>query len=97
MWNAQPPWADRKAINKIYAECRRRRRNGEDVEVDHIVPLLHPIVCGLHVPWNLRIVDRTINGRKSNHTFPGMPFAQGDLFTPFIAPADFELEVQNGI
>lgn len=97
LWNAQPAWVNRKAINRIYAECRRRRRAGEDVHVDHIVPLIHPLICGLHVPWNLRIVDAKLNMRKSNHTWPDMNFAQRDLFENMIAPEDWELEVQNGI
>lgn len=95
LWNAQPPWADVAAIRGIYNEARSLRRAGYDVEVDHIVPLIHPLVCGLHVRANLRIIDRRINAQKSNHTFPGMPFRQFDLFERSIAPADFYLQIQE--
>lgn len=97
IWNAQPAWANRKAIDAIYRRARALRRAGKDVEVDHIVPLIHPLVCGLHVSYNLRILERSLNAKKSNHTFPGMPFAQRDLFSEQIAPADFDLDIQNGL
>lgn len=35
-------------------------------ELDHIIPLNHPRVCGLTVPWNLRTVPRAANISKSN-------------------------------
>ena len=35
--------------------------------LDHIIPLNHPRVCGLTVPWNLEVVTAKINGAKSNH------------------------------
>lgn len=34
--------------------------------LDHIIPLRHPEVCGLHVPWNLRVVKRETNLKKGN-------------------------------
>jgi hypothetical protein len=63
-----PPWADRRAIAALKREARRRSRNSVDIRycVDHIVPLTHQLVCGLTVPWNLRIITRAENAARSN-------------------------------
>jgi 5-methylcytosine-specific restriction endonuclease McrA len=64
---ATPPWADMDAIRAIYEECSRiTAETGVEHHVDHIVPLRHPKVCGLHVHWNLQIITAEENVRKSN-------------------------------
>lgn len=64
---AMPPWADVEAIRAIYDEARRlTTETGIPHEVDHEIPLLGRGVTGLHVEWNLRVVTRTENRRKSN-------------------------------
>jgi 5-methylcytosine-specific restriction endonuclease McrA len=63
---ATPPWADLDAIKAIYVEAARRRKGGEDVHVDHIMPLQGRGLCGLHVHYNLRIICAEENLRKSN-------------------------------
>lgn len=57
----------RDEIHRIYRErFWKTDHEGAVYEVDHIVPLRHPDVCGLHVPWNLRIILKPHNRTKSN-------------------------------
>lgn len=58
---ATPEWADQAQIKEIYTAATR-----SGMEVDHIVPLKHPLVCGLHVPWNLQLLSKPENSRKNN-------------------------------
>jgi hypothetical protein len=45
----------------------------ENVEVDHIVPLNHPLVCGLHNEFNLEVVSTDYNQYKKDRFWPDMP------------------------
>ena len=36
------------------------------LEVDHIIPIKHKRICGLHVPWNLQMLTRSQNAKKNN-------------------------------
>jgi len=64
---ATVPWADIDAINKIYDNCvRLSEESGIEYQVDHIVPLQHEQVCGLHWEGNLRIITRKENQSKHN-------------------------------
>jgi hypothetical protein len=59
-----PPWADQAAIIAIYQEAASRRANGENVHVDHVLPLCGRLVSGLHVAANLRIIPARDNLTK---------------------------------
>ena len=70
---AIPKWADLEEIKKIYAEAGRLNADGKQVHVDHVVPLKHPLVCGLHTPANLEIISAQANWSKNNRHWPDMP------------------------
>ncbi len=62
-----PPWVKLTDLMPIWRECRRLEEvHGVPYEIDHIVPLNHPKVCGLSVPWNMRPLPRSVNGQKGN-------------------------------
>ena len=68
---ATPSWADMSQINKVYAEARRMTlRTGVKYTVDHIIPLRHGRVCGLHVANNLRVIPEKPNIGKGNYWCP---------------------------
>lgn len=63
---ATPHWVDKKEIKKIYIEARKlTKETGTSYQVDHIIPLVHKEVCGLHIPQNLRIVTAEENMKKA--------------------------------
>ena len=81
LYRGWPDWcAEHPDFTLIYSEAKRRRQDGEDVHVDHIVPVMSDVVCGLHVPWNLRVISARENLQKSNLWWPDSPFEIEDLF-----------------
>ncbi len=66
-FNATPKWADRDAIERIYAKSIEvSALTGKKHDVDHIWPLNGVGFRGLHVPWNLQIILSSENAKKSN-------------------------------
>jgi len=68
--NATPQWLTHKQKSEIRQLYRiaitMSQTTGERYVVDHIVPLQGDAVCGLHVPWNLRVITQEENLKKSN-------------------------------
>lgn len=68
---ATPPWLtveQRRQMRDLYETAEIFRANmNDDFHVDHIIPINHPLVCGLHVPWNLQILTAADNLRKGNN------------------------------
>lgn len=65
-----PKWlskADLKEIISFYTLAKDIAwLSNEPLHVDHIIPLRGKNVSGLHVPWNLQILPRTMNLEKGN-------------------------------
>jgi 5-methylcytosine-specific restriction endonuclease McrA len=68
--NATPSWITKEQklqIRQMYLQAQKlTKMTGERYVVDHIIPLINDSVCGLHVPWNLRVMTQEKNLRKSN-------------------------------
>ena len=73
--DATPKWLtkeDKKAIRQLYIDAMTVTRvTGTPYVVDHIIPLNGESVSGLHVPWNLRVMTREENLKKSNKLVDG--------------------------
>ena len=68
---ATPLWADFDEIRKVYREADRlSAATGVKHNVDHVIPLNHPRVCGLHVHFNMRPIPAAPNMSKGNHWCP---------------------------
>lgn len=70
---ATPAWSDADAVREFYREAKRMtRETGELHVVDHIVPKINPLVCGLHVAANLQVLHWRPNALKGNNWWPDM-------------------------
>lgn len=72
-----PEWVDRNELEMLRAWAKAMSVfTGDRHVLDHIVPVNHPMVCGLTVPWNLRVIHWRVNGSKGNDWCP----EQAELF-----------------
>lgn len=65
---ATPGWFESKMVATVYSKATQL-----GMQVDHIVPLNNPLVCGLHCWSNLQLLSPSINQSKSNRYWPDMP------------------------
>lgn len=67
---ATPPWLTKEHKEEIqilysFAQALSAASNIQH-DIDHIVPLRGKNVSGLHVPWNLTVMDHILNVKKGN-------------------------------
>ncbi len=68
---ATPPWVShRDFLDLQIAKMERTLETGVQHTLDHIIPLNHPMVCGLNVPWNIQVIPAGANAAKSNNWNP---------------------------
>ena len=73
---ATPLWATTELdqIQELYRIAKELTlKTNVNYQVDHIVPLNSPIVCGLHCLANLQILEAEKNVIKGNREWPDMP------------------------
>ncbi len=85
-----PAWANLVLIRVLYNTSRLL---GAAWHVDHVVPLVHPHVCGLHCSDNLRVIRCLENINKSNHQWPDKPSYQNDLSLESCTAYQYELSL----
>ena len=64
---AVPSWANLFYIKEAYSlSALRTKVTGIKYHVDHIIPLVSDVVCGLHVENNLQVIPAVVNLKKGN-------------------------------
>lgn len=76
---ATPSWSEADEIDNLYKSAHDMSiETGIKYEIDHIVPLISELVCGLHCISNLRIIERSANRSKGNRWWPDGPFESAE-------------------
>ena len=70
---ATPPWVKTHYASEMKYLVQLRDDacilTGDPYHLDHIVPIKHPRICGLNVPWNLQVLSARENQSKGNSFF----------------------------
>ena len=83
---ATPAWANHADMARFYTlAAQLTKQTGVKANVDHVVPLQSPLVCGLHCSANLSIDTAALNKRKGNNWWPDMPGSDDDGIPPATA------------
>lgn len=65
-----PKWLNSEQLTYIEKEYSMAKKleaiTGDKYHVDHIIPLQGRFVSGLHVPWNLQVIEASENKSKGN-------------------------------
>lgn len=65
--NSVHPIKFKEEIKEVYQKATQlTEETGTLYCVDHIIPLVHPDVCGLHTPHNLQLLPFEENAKKTN-------------------------------
>lgn len=66
--NATPRWHEVDKCQEMYERCAcLTKETGTEYHVDHIIPLINNVVCGLHCYDNLQILTATDNMKKGSN------------------------------
>lgn len=65
------PWVQnepyKSQIQTLYNQAKEiTNKTGVKHHVDHVIPVKHPEICGLHVPWNMQVLSQPDNDSKHN-------------------------------
>lgn len=64
---ATPDWLDTDLLSPFYRSAMKKtEKSAQTYAVDHFYPLKSDVVCGLNVPWNLRVICQKENSAKHN-------------------------------
>jgi hypothetical protein len=79
---ATPSWANAAATRALFKHAKAMTAaTGITHSVDHLVPLNHPLVCGLHWHGNMEVLPLRDNMSKGNREWPDAWEVQVDFLS----------------